>query len=165
MKAQHSYDYQIKKEWSQLQKISKKKEEINNSFDEKMKLINDLRKKRYQEWLDNLLEKILAYPPFDLDLEKATPEKVFNYIVELSQKPLDKAKKETGSEQNNVKPDKPQGKSEEQDTQKNDDASTEKGDEQAKKAVEKNDVQGKPEGQNEQKAEGAEDIWSQTESF
>ena len=96
MKAQHSYDYQIKKEWSQLQKISKKKEEINNSFDEKMKLINDLRKKRYQEWLDNLLEKILAYPPFDLDLEKATPEKVFNYIVELSQKPLDKVKKETG---------------------------------------------------------------------
>ena len=38
--------------------------------------------------------------------------------------------------------------------------------ERAKKRVEeKNDVQGKPNVQNEEKSESVEDIWSQTESF
>lgn len=168
MKAQHSYDYQIKKEWSQLQKIGKKKEEINNNFDKKLKFINDLRKKHYQKWLDELLEKILAYPPFDLDFEKATPEKVFKYIVELSQKSLDNTEKRSDTSEKNVESDKLQKKVEQQAEQKKDDVddvNAEKGEEQKKRVEEKNDVQGKPNVQNEEKSESVEDIWSQTESF
>ena len=46
-----------------------------------------------------------------------------------------------------------------------DDVNAEKGEEQKKRVEEKNDVQGKPNVQNEEKSESVEDIWSQTESF
>ena len=163
MKAQHSYDYQIKKEWSQLQKIGKKKEEINNNFDEKLKYINDLRKKHYQEWLDELLEKILAYPPFDLDFEKATPEKVFSYIVELSQKSATDVKEKSATQQKLAGQDNAKAQSVGQEQEKKENNSIDKSEE---KLAEKTESKEKTEApQEEQKADTAEDIWSQTESF
>lgn len=159
MKAQHSYDYQIKKEWSQLQKIGKKKEEINNNFDEKLKYINDLRKKHYQEWLDKLLEKILAYPPFDLNLEKATPEKVFNYIVELSQKSAADTKEKPVPQQKAAEQDNTKAQSSSQEQEKKEEQLTDK-------PTEKTESKEKVDAPNEeQKPDAAEDIWSQTESF